>query len=347
MSDQPVPIFDGHNDVLLRLYKAGDLEGAGFFRRNNDGHMDLPRARDSAMFGGFFAIFVPSPGDSKSRSRNGEAELSQSEAAGPAMAMAGILARIERRSGGQAQIVREVAEIERCRAEGRLAMIMHMEGIEAIDPELAALETFYQAGLRSLGPVWSRDNAFGCGTPFAFPGSPDSGAGLTEAGKGLVRACNEMGILIDLSHLNEKGFWDVAKQSKAPLVATHSNAHTLTPAPRNLTDAQLDAISASGGIVGLNYATGFLREDGKMNADTALSTMLAHLDHLLSRLGEGGVGLGSDFDGAVIPNEIGDVAGNQRLVDAMRTHGYGEALIERICWRNWMDILRRTWRDTH
>lgn len=338
----PMPIFDGHNDVLLRLFNAGDLNADGFFERSDVGHLDLPRAQEGQLAGGFFAIFVPSP-KRATPARPGEPLLSLSEAAGPALAMAGLLARIERRSAGKTQIVRSVADIEAAMAAGRLAMIMHMEGIEAIDPELAGLDAFYLAGLRSLGPVWSRDNAFGNGAPFSFPGTPDIGDGLTNAGKALVKACNERGILIDLSHLNEKGFWDVARLSNAPLVATHSNVHTLTPAPRNLTDGQLEAIASSGGVVGLNYATCFLRDDGRMNAETPLASMLTHLDHLLLKLGEGGVALGSDFDGAVIPGEIGDVSGNPRFVEAMRAHGYGEALIERICWRNWLDVLKRTW----
>jgi membrane dipeptidase len=130
------------------------------------------------------------------------------------------------------------------------------------------LDLLYAAGLRSLGIVWSRPNAFGHGVPFKFPSSPDTGPGLTEAGRELVRACNERRILIDLSHLNEKGFWDVAGLSTAPLVATHSNAHSVCPHARNLTDRQLDAIRESGGMVGLNFATAFLRPDGSMNADT-------------------------------------------------------------------------------
>jgi microsomal dipeptidase-like Zn-dependent dipeptidase len=114
-------------------------------------------------------------------------------------------------------------------------------------------------GLRSLGPVWSLSNAFGHGVPFLCPSSPDTGPGLTDVGKELTRACNRLRILIDLSHLNERGFWDVAAISKAPLVATHSNAHALSPHSRNLTDKQLTAIGETGGMVGVNFATSYLR----------------------------------------------------------------------------------------
>src|SRR5204862_5975253 len=114
---------------------------------------------------------------------------------------------------------------------GTIAAILHFEGAEPIDSQLNALEVFYRAGLRSLGLVWSRPNAFGEGVPFRFPSSPDTGPGLTAAGRELVRECNRLGILVDLSHLNERGFWDVADVTTAPLVATHSNAHALSATP--------------------------------------------------------------------------------------------------------------------
>jgi membrane dipeptidase len=258
--------------------------------------------------------------------------------------MAAILLRMSRERPDAIRVCRSVAEIAAAEAAGAVAAVLHLEGAEAIGPDLGELEVLHAAGLRSLGPVWSRPNVFGVGVPFRFPGDPDEGPGLTEAGKALVRACNELGVLVDLSHLNAAGFRDVAALSDRPLVATHSNAHALSAASRNLTDWQLDAIAATGGVVGLNYAVGFLRDDGRRRSDTALTVMIRHLDHLLERLGEGGVALGSDFDGALIPREIGDAAGLPALVGAMRQAGYGDALVERICWGNWIDVLRRTWK---
>jgi len=200
----------------------------------------------------------------------------------------------------------------------------------------------YAAGLRSIGPVWSRANIFGTGVPFNFPGTPDVGPGLTEAGKDLVRACNRLGMVVDLSHLNEAGFWDVAKVSTAPLVATHSNVHAICASSRNLTDKQLDAIAESNGMVGLNFATGFLRPDGAMRNDTGLDLMVRHLDYLIEKLGEGRVGFGSDFDGANIPAAIGSVAGLPALIDALKAHGYDDALVRRLACGNWLDLIERT-----
>ena len=130
---------------------------------------------------------------------------------------------------------------------------------------------------------------------------------ITDAGKALVRACNELRLMLDLSHLNEAGFWDVASLSDAPLVASHSNAHALCPCSRNLTDRQLDAIRESGGLVGLNLAVSFLRPDGRNDADTPLATLCEHVEHLVGRLGvdqlscrgvkRAGIGHGKDVVG--------------------------------------------------
>ena len=244
---------------------------------------------------------------------------------------------------GALMICTAVSEIRDCLAGGKLAAIMHLEGAEAIDRGLLALDVLHAAGLRSLGPVWSRPTIFGHGVPFAFPSSPDTGPGLTDAGIRLVKRCNELRIMIDLSHLNEAGFWDVAKHSDAPLIATHSNAHAICAQSRNLTDKQLDAIAETDGMVGVNFATAFLREDGQMRVDTPLDTVLRHLDHLIERLGEDRVGFGSDFDGAMVPDGINDVAGLADLRKAMVAHGYDDKLMKKLCHENWLRVLELTW----
>ena len=345
------PIFDGHNDTLLDLYRPDRGGGRSFFERSEQGHVDLPRAREGGFAGGFFAVFVPAHPSTPRANMNDLAsmrqlppELELGYAQETALAMTALLFRLERESAGQMKVVRTADELSACLDDGTLATILHFEGAEAIDPGLNALEVFYQAGLRSIGPVWSRANAFATGVPFRFPSSPDIGPGLTDAGKALVRACNELGIMLDLSHMNEAGFWDVAKLSTAPLVATHSNAHALTPTPRNLTDKQLDAIKESDGMVGLNYAVAFLREDGANNADTPIERMVQHIDYLVERVGIDRVGLGSDFDGATIPQEIGDVTGLPRLVEALRAADYDDASLRKLTHENWLRVLRKTWK---
>ena len=234
------------------------------------------------MRGGIFALFTSSPGEDPAPighvfgAEGGTfveplAEPVPHEvAAADATAAAGRLFALER--AGELTVARSIADVDGALAEGAPPVaVLHIEGAEAIDPGLEALPAWYAMGLRSLGPVWSRANAFATGVQFVFPSSPDIGPGLTDAGVALVRACAELGILVDLSHLNEKGFWDVARLEPGPLVASHSGAHAVAAASRNLTDAQLDAIGATGGLVGIVYATAFIRADFADDPDTPLS----------------------------------------------------------------------------
>jgi len=346
-------VFDGHNDVLLRLWthaKDGSDPVAEFADGTTAGHIDARRAKAGGLAGGLCAIYIPS-GDLvfADPDANGHyatplaAPLDPLPSLAIATEMAAIALRLDR--AGAWKLCRSVKDIRRAMASGIFAAVMHIEGCEAIGADLAALEVFHAAGLRSLGPVWSRHNIFGHGVPFAFPSSPDTAPGLTEAGFALVRECNRLGIMIDLAHITEKGFWDVAETTDQPLVASHSNVHALTPVARNLTDRQLDAIRERRGLVGVNYATAMLRPDGRSEADTPLSDMIRHIDYLVNRVGIDCVALGSDFDGATIPEEIGDASGNQRLIAALRQAGYGAEDLTKMAGENWLRILASAWRE--
>lgn len=348
-------VFDGHNDVLLRLWRnetAGGDAVREFAEGTDRGHIDGPRARAGGLIGGLCAIYIPNAGEMRLKEPDEQGHyvtplsepLQRQPSLDMALAMASIAVRLDRE--GAWRLCRNSADIDKAVADGKFAAIMHMEGCEAIDEGLEALNVFYAAGLRSLGPVWSRHNIFGHGVPFAYPMGPDTGPGLTDAGVRLVKACNSLGILIDLSHITEQGFWDVAKASDQPLIASHSNVHAITPVARNLTDKQLDAIKASNGLVGLNFAVTMLRPDGRDTVDTPLSDMVRHVDHLVDRLGIDGVAIGSDYDGASIPHEIADAAGLQNLVAALESAGYGEAELQKICRDNWLRVLRRAWHET-
>lgn len=346
--DTDPAIFDGHNDVLLRLFQSGG--DAGSFLTGRDGAIDLPSAKAGGFGGGFFALYVPSPMDFDAKMTAMTKDsydlalpdpIDRGEAIDVVMAQAAILFDLEAR--GALRICRTVKEIKAAMAAGQIAAIFHIEGAEAIDSELNALEVLYHAGLRSVGPVWSRNTIFGHGVPFRYPSTPDIGPGLTESGLRLVKGCDALGIMLDLSHLNEAGFWDVARHSTKPLVATHSNAHALCPHSRNLTDKQLAAIAESDGMVGLNFAVAFLREDGKMLSDVPLEQMIRHLDHLIAHLGEDRVGFGSDYDGAVVPEGLTSCEGLPKLRAAMRAHGYDDALMTKLCHGNWLRVLEKTW----
>ena len=328
-------IFDGHNDALQVLYNPGKM-GRDLLEESSSGHLDLPRAAAGGFGGGMFAVFVSSP-------RPGAAvELACAQEV-TERGMKSLL-DLEARAQGRLRVVRDAASLERAFRDGVVGAVMHLEGAEAIAPGLENLGAYYGLGLRSIGLVWSRPNAFGTGVDFRSGGSPDQGPGLTAEGKALVAACNRMGILVDLSHLNEAGFWDVARLSSAPLVATHSCVHRLSPSPRNLTDAQLDAIAASNGIVGVNFATIFLRADNRKEPDTPLSEIVKHFRYIADRIGVAHVGFGSDFDGCTLSRELGDARGLPRLLDALADAGFGDEDLRLVAHGNWMRVLAATWK---
>jgi membrane dipeptidase len=339
-----IPIFDGHNDALTADNHARLAAGGG------DGHLDLPRMRAGGMRGGMFAVFTesrevfqdPQPGPDGVYARPLSPRVGQGRAAATSTAVAGRLFALER--SGAVRIARSIADLDAAATDdGPPVAVLHFEGAEAIDTRLESLETWYAAGLRSIGPVWSRSNAFAHGVPFVFPSSPDTGPGLTRAGACLVTRCAELGIAIDLSHMNEAGFWDVARLDVGPLIVSHAGVHAISPCSRNLTDAQIDAVAAAGGLIGIVFACFFLRPDFANDPDTPLERIVEHVRYVADRVGVRHVGFGSDFDGATIPAPLGGVAGYPRLLAALAEAGFSGSDIRAIAWDNWRRVLAASW----
>ena len=345
MADAPVAIFDGHNDLVGRMFVDPTID---FFSGQGTVHISWDALRAGGMVGGLFALFVPprdgEGGDTDGSSPGVAPPVPLERARRVVFSQFAALTRLAERSGGRLKVCGSVAEIDACRRDGVVAAIPHLEGAEAISAGLDELDVLYHAGLRSIGPVWSRHNRFARGVPIYGNLDPRDDRGLSSAGRRLVARCHDLGMVVDLSHMTEAGFWDVARIDRGPLVASHSTARVLSDCPRNLSDRQLAAIGDSGGLVGLNFATIFLRSDRAVNADTPLQTMIDHLRHLVDHAGVDHVGLGSDFDGAVIPRDIGTAAGLPRFVEAMRTAGFSAEEIEKICWGNWRRLLQQVWR---
>jgi len=364
-----IPVFDGHNDTLLSLLTTG----RDFFREGDIGHLDLPRARKGGMVGGFFAVFVPDPKEFSARNKVSLEEILGGDPDdiilanddGPTLAfaqqfaMAEVAALLRLRvgngtpyrpnngamadDGDTVTIATSARSLQEQIEKGEFSAILHFEGAEMIDTNFSALETFYEVGLRSIGIVWSRSNAFGHGVPFGHGASPDTGPGLTSAGKALVKACNDLGVMIDVSHLNEAGFWDVVDTTTKPIVASHSNAHAICPSTRNLTDKQLAAIRDSDGLVGLNFNVPFLRPDGERHSDMPLEVMADHIDYLVDKVGLERVALGSDFDGALMPDDLADASMLPNLMEALRARGYDDDALRKIGYQNWIRVLELTW----
>lgn len=370
MSDNPmIPVFDGHNDTLLSLLSTG----RDYYAGSDVGHWDAPRAKQGGLAGGFFACFVPTPGDSwtpnlepilgdsikglELADENGSPTLAYAQLFANAMVArllnlesgGGTMLRDLDKEDGPAwtddplSIVTFVEDLEENIEAGVHSAILHFEGAEMIDENFYALEMYHNAGLRSIGPVWSRSNIFAHGVPFGHGQSPDTGPGLTDRGRELVRACNLLGIMLDVSHLNEKGFWDLAGITTAPIVATHSNVWEICNSTRNLTDKQLDAIRDSDGMVGVNYNVPFFDPEGRRESNVPLGLLADHVDYLVERIGIDRVGFGSDYDGALMPDGLSDVSKQQNLVDELRTRGYDQESLEKLAYKNWIRVLSATW----
>jgi membrane dipeptidase len=339
-----IPVLDGHNDVLLQVE-----EGRRFDVRSDEGHIDVSRAREAGFAGGFFSVFVegPMPGDESVREQADGWVFPDVPAIDPRRARCegARLARrlLELEVEGALAVARDASVVERAVAGGPIAAVMHLEGAEPVGARLGGLEPFVDLGVRSIGIVWSRPNAFGEGVPFRFPASPDIGDGLTAAGRRLVKRCNELGVLVDLAHLNLRGFFDAAHVSDAPLVVTHTAAHAVCPMTRCVTDEQLDAVTASGGVVGVAFDVTMLV--GSLAPDTPLDPIYEHVEHMVDRMGIDHVAFGSDFDGATVPDAVGDVRVYPKLLDGLRRRGYDDDALAKIAHGNWLRVLRDTWQD--
>jgi membrane dipeptidase len=354
------PVFDGHNDVFSALYLPEYAKGRTLFEESGIGHIDIPRAKKGGMVGGFFSICTPPPNSTPENDPYRGLELT---ADGyrliypPSLdfdysrkftdSVIDFAYSLEKQSNGDLSIVRNYSELEQSLRRKSIAAILHIEGAEPMSGDLSNLEYYYGNGIRSLGLVWSRPNVFGFGVPYRHPSSPDTGPGLTAAGKKLVTACNELKIVVDLAHINEKGFWDVVSITKHPLVVSHTAAHTLCPASRNLTDRQIDAIADSGGIIGvwfeplhINYRAD---KDRKPVSDVPAIEIARHIDYIARRVGIEYVAIGSDFDGADMPKEICDVSRLPVLFDNLAKLEYSETDLEKIAMKNWLRVIKDIW----
>ena len=346
MKPRHIPVFDGHNDVLTRLWLSDHPDPVhAFIHERLVGHLDLKRCQQAGFIGGMFAIFLPPYSYVQQHHLNklfdqNASDFTQQQIEQICLEQLDLAHKLAQYSKN-IKICTSVQNIQDCRAEKKLAIVLHMEGAEALQQNPDLLDVFYERGLRSIGPLWNKPSRFGHGLNAKFPHSPDTGAGLTSDGKDFIKRCANKKMVIDVSHMNEKAFWNTVDILQQPIVATHSNSHALCPQARNLTDPQLKAIRESKGMVGVNFDVAFLRSDGQRNADTSIDVILEHLEYLMDHLGEEHVGFGSDFDGALIGTELEDVTGLHRLIERMQQRGYSKTLIENICLNNWVRVLYR------
>jgi len=224
--------------------------------------------------------------------------------------------------------VRTRGDLEQAEQSGKIGALLTLEGAEGLTGSFDHLRRAYALGVRALGLTWNYANWAADGV------LEERKAGLTLKGRELVRACNDLGMIIDISHLNEPGFWEVMELSEKPVIASHSNAYRLEPHPRNLTDDQIKALIRKGGRIGITFVPDFI------GGGRAIPDVLRHLEHVCALGGEYHVGFGSDFDGIDEHLDgLANPADYARLVEELHRH-YTSEQAERFLGENWRRFLR-------
>lgn len=341
---EAVPAFVGHSDYLPAL--AGyDVKSPLMGKPPHMTPMspEASLGRNASFIGGFFEIFVP-PVEPVGFVRTDTGFVADyPPPLAPAYAlertMHGIRALLDVTSaaGSRIRLARSVAEIEQAREAGDIAAVLHLGDADAIDTSFDALHVLQAVGVRSMALTWSRRNRFGYGAPYRYPGSPDIGPGLTEEGRALVRACNRLGIVVDLAHLNEAGFRDVAEISDAPLIVSHGAAHALFPSTRAATDAQLELIAASGGLIGVST------EGVSSTPDTLVDDLVAHVHHIADRIGVRNVALGADLYRPASPEHPDGELMAALVLSRLAEGGWDAEMLAALAWENWRRVLFAIW----
>jgi membrane dipeptidase len=315
--------IDLHCDTLMAAYvnKREDLFQTGSM-------LDIRRMKEAGALAQVFAIFMPGPG----AGIYGVSEDFEDQHYIDFCFT--LFARSMEGHGGCIAPALSGKDIMENEKQGRMSALLSFEDGRPIGGGLENLDYYYRRGIRLITLTWNGENCFG------YPNSPKGevmSRGLKPFGKEAVRRMNELGILIDVSHLSDGGFSDVAALSRKPFTASHSNCRSLSPHPRNLTDEQIRLLASAGGVIGLNFAPPFLGRDGS-NSTAALIS--AHALHLKKTGGAGCIALGSDFDGIQGNLEISGVEKMPLLFDQLSRDGFTSGEIEQIAWKNALRLFR-------
>lgn len=324
-------VIDMHCDTIARLYSENNTASL----RHNSFHIDLEKLQKGGYLLQNFALFV-----------------NQKETENPletALAMTDLYYRELEKNKDLVAPVLYLEDLEENRKNGKLSSLLTLEEGEILKGSLANLRIFYRLGVRMIALTWNYDNQIGSpNLQFDAQGEPlfsvRSQRGLTECGIELIREMERLGILIDVSHLSDGGFYDVLKYTSAPFVASHSNAASVCNVSRNLTDDMIRALAERGGVMGLNFCTDFLRDPSQETpASTPVSTIAQMVQHLKYISNVGGIevcALGSDFDGISNGVEFTDASGIQALADALSRNGFSSSDIEKIFYKNVLRLYR-------
>jgi membrane dipeptidase len=352
-------VVDTHDDTTLRLLSEKDFDIA---KRDSKGHVDIPRMREGGLDALFFSIYMAGT-------------VTGPEAVKRSLRLIDSVDEAIRKNPNDLMLATTAADIRRAKKEGKIAALLGMEGGHMIDDDLAVLRMYAALGVRYLTLT------HGLNTNWA-DSSTDKPKhnGLTDFGKDVVRELNRLGVMVDISHVADKTFYDVLEVTKAPVIASHSSCRALCNVPRNMTDDMLRALAKNGGVIQINYHTGFLSQEaadasaameGEFRAQMAALSeikdeearraareriskefrarmpkvtwekILDHIEHAVKVAGVDHVGLGSDFDGATMPDGLEDCSKLPRITEGLLRRGYAEKDVEKILGGNLLRVMEQ------
>ncbi len=313
-----VPVIDAHCDSLHY-----PLDGKGSLVEGVErAQVDLPKLQEGGVHAQVFACWVPVP-------------YQRTGAAAYALRLVETFYKEVERSQGRLFPVRSRSDLEMLGEEGRVGGILSLEGAEALEGFPETLGAFFRLGVRWLGLTWNHRNAAADGVAVSR-----SRGGLTPFGEEVVRTCETLGIVVDVSHLAPAGVEDVLTVARGPVVASHSNARALCDHRRNLTDEQIRGIAATGGVVGVTFVPEFLTADPQ---GPTLEHVLDHIEYIAGLVGVEHVGIGSDFDGlgGTPPKGLEDARRYGAIREGLARRGFSPDQIAAIMGGNWLRVLRR------
>jgi membrane dipeptidase len=314
MGDKLMRLIDLHCDTILRLMENKDK----YELKNNNFSVDLEKLKKANSLAQFFAMYVDLNETKDPLQRCLEMidkfylELSKNQS--------------------DIHIARNCLELEKNNNEGKISAFLTIEEGGVIKGDIENLRKLYGLGVRLITLTWNYPNEIGY--PSCLDDCRDSG--LTKFGTEVVYEMNNLGMLIDVSHLSDKGFYDVANLSSKPFVASHSNSRSIMGHCRNLSDDMIRTLSEKGGVLGINFEKFFLSESSKSRVDD----MIHHIKYIRNVGGIEVISIGTDFDG-ISPNlEIEDIGQINKLVDALKANKFSEDEIEKICYRNALRVIK-------
>lgn len=311
--------IDFHCDTLSRIYYGHDKEFAGTIW-NNNGHLDLTRMKETGYLAQFFACFLHKESPSKNADHYGDA-LDMIK-----------LMKTSLAENDSAKLALSYPDYLSNKKNGKISCFLTIEEGGIIENDMSRLENLYKEGVRLITLTWNFENSLG------FPNvmSKEPNTGLKLFGIEVVKRMEELGMLVDVSHLSDMGFWDVAGNTKKPFVASHSCCRELCEHPRNLTDDMLRNLGERQGLVGINFCGAFLQKDGVCTLDS----LVKHLRHIINVGGLDIAALGTDFDGIRCELEIPGCEYMPRLDEALLANGFLPSEVDAICTKNAERILQ-------